>query len=99
MQKNSILFGLLASLAVTFFGIAFIYVLKYMPQNFSFETYIYDLWNGASKASATLSLCLLANIPLMFYNQKRKRFKAFYGISIIIGLMAVIIIGKKFNLF
>jgi ABC-type Fe3+ transport system permease subunit len=98
-KNNSVLLGIISSLVVTAFGIALIYVLKYMPLNYSFSEYITDLIHGASKSSATLSLCLLANIPLMYYNQQRKRIKTFYGISIIIGIMAIIIIGKKFGFF
>jgi hypothetical protein len=98
-RMDSILMGLLSSLFVTAFGVVLIYVLRYMPLNYSFDQFLKDIAAGTSKTSASLSLCLLANIPLMYFNQRRRRFKAFYGISIVIILLAIVIVASKFNLF
>jgi hypothetical protein len=98
-KNNKLIIGILSSIGVTIFAILLLYVIKYMPNNLSLEDYFQDLVQGSTRTSATLSVCLLANIPLMYYHQRRRNFNTFYGISIIIGLMAIIIIGKRFNLF
>jgi hypothetical protein len=97
--NNHILFGLFTSLLVTIFGIALVYVIKYQPQNLSVSDFIQDLINSNIKKSAILSLSLLTNIPLIYFNQKRKRFKTITGIAIVIGIIAVLIVCAKFNLF
>ncbi len=97
-MKNNIITGILASVLVTFFGTAMVYVLKYMPLNFSYAEFWADLVNDNLKQSAILSLSLLANIPLIYFNQTRKLYKTITGIAIVIGILCVLIINAKFNI-
>jgi hypothetical protein len=97
--NNNIIFGIFCSLLVTLFGAGLVYIIKYQPQNLSVADYLLDLGDSSQKQSAILSLSLLANIPLIYFNQKRKRFKSIIGIAIIIGICCILIIRAKFDLF
>jgi hypothetical protein len=97
-MKNNIIIGLLSSVAVTLFGVALVYVLKYSPLNMTVQEYLSDLLQSNPKKSAILSLALIANIPLIYYNQKRKNYQNLKGIAIVIGVLSVLIIIARFNL-
>jgi ABC-type spermidine/putrescine transport system permease subunit II len=97
-MKNSILLGVLCSLLVTCFGIALVYVLRYQPQNMSVGEFINDVLHSNQKQSAILSLSLLANIPLIYFNQKRKLMKTIYGIAAVIFPICILIVLTRFNL-
>jgi hypothetical protein len=96
--KNKLIFGLLASILVSLFGFLILYVLKFMPNNISLNGYISMLQQERLLQSSFLSLSLLANIPLLYFLQKRKRFEAFKGVGVFIVISAVYIIALKFNL-
>ncbi|MCX8471356.1 MAG: hypothetical protein ORN55_06205 [Chitinophagaceae bacterium] len=98
-MKNNIFTGIFLSLLVTVFGAALVYVLKYSPNNMTVPEFIDDVIHSNAKKSAVLSLALLANIPLIYFNQMRKRLKTITGIAIVIGIMCLIIINARFNIF
>jgi uncharacterized membrane protein YedE/YeeE len=97
-MKNTIITGLLSSIAVTLFGMALVYVLKYSPLNMTVQEYIGDLMQSNPKKSAILSLSLIANIPLIYYNQKRKNYQNLKGIAVWLGVVSLLIINARFNL-
>jgi hypothetical protein len=96
--KNSIFWGILMSITATLFGCILVYVLKYMPSNQDFNTFLNDLQESNLKKSAVISLSLLANLPLMYFNQKRKLWQNFKGISAVIIILGLLMINYKFNI-
>ncbi len=99
MVKNNFAWGLLMCVAVTFFGLGLVYVWRYQPNNFTFMECLQDVKSNSNKASSILSLALLANIPLIYYFQKRKCYKTLKGIGLILAVIVVLILRAKFNLF
>ncbi len=97
--NDSILWGLMASLLASIFGLAMVYVLKFMGNNVSLSQYIGYLKNEPSFRSAILSLGLLANIPLVYYIQQRRLYKSFKGLAIVVICLGLLIVINKFNLF
>ncbi len=98
MAKNNFFFGIALALLATLFGMALVYVLKYMPANQSFLTFLDELKQSNQKKSAVIALSLLANLPLMYYCQQRKLWLNFKGISAVIITLGIIMISIKLNL-
>jgi hypothetical protein len=97
MGRNNFFYGIITSIAVTIFGAGLIYVWRYLPNNFSLQDFITDITDMGIKTSAVLSLALLANIPLIFFNQKRHNYKTITGIAVVLFSIVLIILESKFN--
>lgn len=98
MQRNNYLFGVFMGTIIPLFGIVLVYVIRYIPKDVSF-TYFLELLRDNSRAvSSTLSLGLIACIPLFTYYRNRKLYKTLYGIFIPVIIYGIIILLYRFNL-
>jgi hypothetical protein len=68
-----------------------------MNNNVSFMQYVDMLKTESNFRSAILSLALLANIPLVYYIQQRKLFKAFTGLAVVVMCLALVIVLNKLH--
>jgi len=97
MIRNNLAFGFMLGVIVPLFGILFLYVLKYMPQNVSLADFIYLLKTNKSNISKVISLGLIACIPLITYYKNRKLYTTLKGIFAAIIIYVLIALAYKFR--
>ncbi|MFM2387047.1 MAG: hypothetical protein RL660_1804 [Bacteroidota bacterium] len=96
-MRNSLIYGIITSLAATAFGLAFVYVVKAQPNNISFSTYVDSILRIPSFRSGMLTLALLGNIPLLYFFQRRKMMQAAYGVCIPLITIGLIVVASKLH--
>jgi hypothetical protein len=97
MNKNNFWFGFLISIAVTIFGVLMVWCVKFLSQNIMLDEFLHLLKENHAMIPKTLSLAMLAYIPLITYYKNRKRIDTLKGIFGAIILFAIIILLYKFN--
>ncbi|GBL35756.1 hypothetical protein EMGBS15_13510 [Filimonas sp.] len=98
MIRNNAVFGFILGVIVPLFGILFLYVIKYMPQNVSLSDFLYLLKTNKPNISKVISLGLIATIPLITYYRNRKLYLTLKGVFTAIVLYALTAVAYKFNL-
>jgi hypothetical protein len=96
--NDKFIVGFLLSIAATLFGLALLYVAKFMNNNVSFAQYLEMLKTEPTFRSPILTLALLANIPLLYYIQQRRLYKSFAGLAVVIIGLGVLIVLNKMHL-
>lgn len=79
-------------------GVMLVYVIRYMPKDISIGYFMQLLQDNPRAISSTLSLGLIACIPLFTYYRNRKLLKTLYGIFIPVIVYAIIILQYRFQL-
>lgn len=98
MRKNdNPIIGFILGLIVPLFGTAFLYLLKFMPQNVSVSDFIILAKNNPNNIPKVISLSLLACIPLITYYKNRRCYRTLQGVFAAIILYGIISIAYKMN--
>ncbi len=99
MHRNNYFFGFFLGIIIPLLGMVMVYMLRYMPQNVSVAYFIELLQQNPRAVSSTISLGLIACIPLFTFYKNRKLYKTLYGIFVAVGIYAIIVVGYKFDFF
>lgn len=98
MLRNNYFFGILLGAVVPLLGVTLVYVIRYMPRDVSLPYFLELMQDNPRTISATLSLGLLACIPLFTYYKNRRLMKTLYGIFIPVVIYAIIVLVYRFGL-
>lgn len=99
MLRNNYLFGFFLGAIIPLLGICMVYIIRYMPKDVSVAYFIEILQQNPRAISSTLSLGLIACIPLFTYYKNRRLYKTLYGIFVAVAIYALIVVGYKFDFF
>lgn len=99
VRRNNYFFGFFLGLIIPLLGVVFFYVILYIPKSVSFSGFISLLKNNHRLISSTLSLGLIACIPLFTYYKNRRLYKTLYGVFGAVAIYAIIILGYKLGWF
>lgn len=98
MLRNNYLFGFLLGIIIPILGVLMVYVIRYSGENVSLGQFWRLMQLNPRTISSTLSLGLIACIPLFAYYKNRKLYKTLYGIFAAVGIYAVIVVIYRYNL-
>lgn len=75
-----------------------VYLLRYSGDNVTITRFLQLMRDNPRTISSTISLGLIACIPLFTYYRNRKLYKTLYGIFAAVAIYAVIVVVYRFNL-
>lgn len=98
MIRNNYFFGFFLGIIIPLLGIFMVYLLRYSGDNVTIGRFLSLMRDNPRTISSTVSLGLIACIPLFTYYRNRKLYKTLYGIFAAVAIYAVIVIIYRFNL-
>lgn len=98
MQRNNYVFGFLLGILIPFVGILLVYMLRYMGKGIELLQFWQLMQDNPRTISSTISLGMIACIPLFTYYKNRRLYKTLYGSFVAVGIYAVIVIVYRFGL-
>jgi flagellin-like protein len=97
-MRNNFMLGAGLAVVILFFGLVFIYVLKFLPSNLSWSGFIVYLRTDSGFRSSILTLALLGNIPFLYFCQRRRLMRAAYGVCATLLLVGIVVVLSKFGI-
>ena len=88
MNRDNHFFGVLLGFVIPLLGVLMVYIIRCMPYEISFDTFLLRLKTNNRFFSSTLSLAMIAFIPLFTYYRNRRMYKTLYGIFIPVLLLS-----------
>lgn len=98
MLRNNYFFGFFLGAIIPMLGIFMVYLLRYSGDSVSIGMFLRLMRDNPRTISSTVSLGLIACIPLFTYYKNRKLYKTLYGIFAAVAIYAAIVIIYRFNL-
>ncbi len=98
MQRDNYFFGFILGVIIPILGVLMVYAFRYMGKDISLEQFWHLMQDNPRTISSTLSLGLIACIPLFTFFRNRKLYKTLYGSFIAVAIYAIIVIIYRFNL-
>ncbi len=98
MRRDNYFFGFILGAIIPIFGVLLVYVIRYMGKNIALDQFWHLLQANPRAISSTLSLGMIACIPLFTYFRNRRLYKTLYGTFVAVGIYAIIVVVYRFNL-